>query len=118
MLILEAREFTRQLEEHRARDLDVLEADLVTAIDDFGWSTGQAMQLLAMVEQGLLDDRAGTEGTALATVVQSAQKFATAFERYDPRWMTIRVLSKEAAAEHSRRSAEARRDEPGSPAGA
>lgn len=115
MLILEAREFTRQLEEHRSRDLDVLEADLVTAIDDFGWYTGQAMHLLAMVEQGLLDDRKGTEGTALATVLQGAQKFVAAFEPYDPRWMAIHDKSKEAAVVHSRRVGEAQVDESDDP---
>jgi hypothetical protein len=116
MLILEAREFTRQLEEHRARDLDVLEADLVTAIDDFGWSTGQAMQLLAMVDQGLIADRAGTEDTALATIIEGTQKFVAAFGQYDSRWLAIRDLSKEAAAEHSRRSGEAHEGEPHDPA--
>jgi hypothetical protein len=112
MLVLEAREFTRTLEEHRARDLDVLEADVVTAIDDFGWHTGQAVQLLDMVDQGLLDDQARTEGTALATVIQGTQKFVAAFEQYDPRWMRIRELSKASAAVHSRRNGEAQVDEP------
>ncbi|HTE86433.1 MAG TPA: hypothetical protein VK821_17065 [Dehalococcoidia bacterium] len=45
--------------------------------------------------------------TALAAVIQGAQKFASAFGQYDPRWMTIRELSKEAAVVHSRRSGEA-----------
>ncbi len=107
MLILEAREFTRTLEEYRARDLDVLEADVVTAIDDFGWHTGQAVQLLGMVDQGLLGDQARTEGTALATIIQGTQKFVAGFEQYDPRWMRIRELSKASAAEHSRRVGEA-----------
>jgi hypothetical protein len=40
------------------------------------------MQLLAMVEQGLLDDRAGTEGTALATGIEGAKKFVAAFAQY------------------------------------
>lgn len=107
MLILEAREFTERLEEHRSRDLDVLEADLVAAIDDFRWHTSQAIQLLALVEQSPRHDDEKAEGTALAMVVCGAQKFAAAFDRYNSHWMKVRDISKEAALVHSHRVGEA-----------
>ena len=50
MLILEARELTRTLEEHRVRDLDVLDAEAVTAIDDFGWHTDRRCNSSTWVE--------------------------------------------------------------------
>lgn len=106
MLVAEAREYTRELEQHRERDVDVLEPDLVRAIDDFGWQTGQAIQLLGMAEQGLLTDKRDTEGVALMTVVQGAQQLAAALGRYAPTWMTIPELTRAGAAEHSRRSAD------------
>ena len=110
ILILEAREFTERLEEHRSRDLDVLEADLVAAIDDFRWHTAQAIQLLALAEQNPRHDREDAEDTALATVVEGAKKFAVAFAHYNSNWMKVRNISKEAALVHSRRVGEAHQE--------
>jgi hypothetical protein len=111
MLLAEAREYVRELEDHRARDLDVLEPDLIRAIDDFGWHTAQATQLLGMAEQGLLNDRADTERVALMTVMQGAQQLTSALERYAPSWMTILEQTRAAAVEHSRRSGERAHDD-------
>jgi hypothetical protein len=104
MLVTSAREYIGELEDYRARDLDVLEPDLVRVIDDFGWHVGQAMQLLGMSEQGLLHDRADTEQVALMTVMQGAQQLTSALERYTPTWMTVLEQMRAGAPEHSRRS--------------
>jgi len=104
MLIASAREYIGELEDYRARDLDVLEPDLIRAIDDFGWYVGQAVQLLGMSEQGLLHDLADTEQVALETVMQGAQQLTSALERYAPTWMTVLERMRAGAAEHSRRS--------------
>jgi hypothetical protein len=92
MLILEARDFGADLEQFRARDLDILEPDLVRAIEDFGGHVGQAMQFWSFAEQGL-GDPAGNRETALMTVVDGARDFARVFARYEPRYMEIRELT-------------------------
>lgn len=111
MLVASAREYVGELEDHRARDLDVLEPDLVRAIDDFRWNVAQAIQLLGMYEQGLLQEQADTEQVALMTVMQGAQQLTSALERYAPTWMTVLEQMRAAAAEHSRRSGADRHDE-------
>jgi hypothetical protein len=111
MLIASAREYVGELEDYRARDLDVLEPDLVRAIDDFRWNVGQAIQLLGMYEQGLLQEQADTEQVALMTVMQGAQQLTSALERYAPTWMTVLEQMRAGAAEHSRRSGAKGHDE-------
>ncbi len=59
-LILSGREFGQQLEIARARDLDVLDPNLVAVIDKFRWHVGQAVQCFDLAAQGL-GDAAGLE---------------------------------------------------------
>lgn len=104
MLVASAHEYVGELEDYRARDLDVLEPDLVRAIDDFRWHVAQAIQLLGMYEQAPLPEPRDTERVALMTVMQGARQLTTSLERYAPTWMTVLEPMRAAAEEHSRRS--------------
>jgi hypothetical protein len=103
MVLLEAREFVRHLQDVRERDLDVMEPDLVSALDDFQLRVAQAINLLGLAH-GNTEDRDETARVAVRNVVTGARDFAAVFARYGPEWMRIPELTLKAAASHSRNS--------------
>jgi hypothetical protein len=103
MLVASGQEFAKDLDERRERDLDVLEPDLVRAIEDFQRQVGGAVQLCGFLRAGLLQDREKTEYTALRSVAQGGADFAAVFQNYGRSWMRILPLEKEAAQEVSTR---------------
>jgi hypothetical protein len=87
-IVMSALDFEKGLGHARQRDLDVLEPDLVRAIDNLHWHIHQAIQLLGFVEQGL-NDREGTEPAAMSTLMRGVQEFAQVFRRYGKQWFEI-----------------------------
>ena len=96
-------ELAIDLERHRERDREVLEPDLVAAIDRFQGEVGGAIQLCDMVQAGLTDYCADTEKVALQSVVAGAKDFAEVLAKYAPSWMEVLPLMKESAASISAR---------------
>jgi hypothetical protein len=92
ILLREAIDFESNLRRTRERDLDVLEPDLIAAIDKLGWHVGQAVQTLAHVRSGI-GDPVGAEALALGTLMQGVKTFAEVFRRYEPGWFKILDLS-------------------------
>jgi hypothetical protein len=103
MLVASGQEFAKDLEERRERDLDVLEPELVRAIEDFQRAVGGAVQLCGFLRAGLLQDPEKAEHTALRSVAQGGADFAAVFEKYGPSWMEILPLMKGSADEISAR---------------
>lgn len=104
MLVLSAQEFVGDLEQVRERDLDVMEPDLVRVVDDFQWRTAQAANIIGLAAMSSRPV-ANSERIALKTVVNSADAFASVFRRYQPQWMEVMQLMRDAAREHSRQNA-------------
>jgi hypothetical protein len=91
-LVLSAIEFEKQLRRARERDLDVLEPDLVAAIDKLGWHVGQCVQMYGFGRAGLTD-RAGAESTGLNTLMRGVRTFAEVYRKYEPGWFEILDMS-------------------------
>ena len=104
MLILEARDFNRDLAESRQLNLDVLEPELVRVIDDFHWLVAKAVQFYGFAAQGLGDPVKHRE-IGLSCAAEAAQQFAIVFKHLGPEWMEIAPLTADAAAAHSRQMA-------------
>lgn len=103
MLARSGQELAKDLEASRDRDLDILEPDLVRAIDDFQGSVGGAVQLCNMSKGGLLPEQAKTESIVLESVARGAADFADVFAKYGGSWMTVLPIMKRAAEEVSAR---------------
>jgi hypothetical protein len=86
MLILEARDFNRDLAESRQLNLDVLEPELVRVIDDFHWLVVKAVQFYGLAAQGLGDPVRHRE-IGLSCAVEAAQQCAKVFKHLGPDWM-------------------------------
>jgi hypothetical protein len=97
-LFLSALEFDRELQRARERDLDVLEPDLIAAIDKFRWHVGQAVQHLGFVREGHLAPEMA-EPVAYSTLMRGTRIFAEVFKRYAPKWFVILDLPIAAAME-------------------
>jgi hypothetical protein len=103
MLILEGMEFLRQLEIARSRDRDVMEPELVAAIDDVNWHVGKARMFFAFAEDNLGDPE-DNRRSAMRLVVEGAKNFADVFVRLHGPTRDILPLTKAAAKEHSKKS--------------
>ena len=115
MLIAEAGNFAVALERLRERDREVIEPDLIHAMDEFSVEVARARLLLSFVQRGTTHDPAGTTRAAVASVVQAARKFATAFAPYSSSSMTVhqqlRRRVREAGRDHSEQLRRARDQE-------
>lgn len=101
MLADAAMECINELEESRARDLDVLEPEFVRAIDDFRQSVRQGVGWCRL-RPGLGEAFKGAPAAGLKSIVDGARRFATVLvlDRSHAKWMTIDPLTKDIAREH------------------
>jgi len=97
-LFLGAGELEKELHHARERDLDVIEPDLVAAIDKFRWHVGQAVQHLGFAREGHLE-HAMAEPVAYSTLMRGTRTFAEVFKRYAPQWFVILDIPVAAALE-------------------
>ncbi len=88
-LIESGRDLTLRLEHYRDRDRDILEPDLIYAIDRLNWEVSKGMQFIGFVDGGLTADPAATEREALRSTVEGAKQFAAVFGEYAPEWMVV-----------------------------
>jgi hypothetical protein len=110
LLLVEGRQYADRLERARERDREVIEPDLIRAIDDLTTSVAQARVLFALGERGT--GRVGPQ-EASRIVVNAAKAFAPALRRYAPKWVSVHTQLQEAGQEHSAQSRQRRDETPG-----
>jgi hypothetical protein len=103
MLILEGMEFLRQLEIARSRDRDVMEPELVAAIDDINWHVSKARMFYGFAESDFGDPEK-TKRSAVRLIVEGTKKFADVFVRLHGPTRDLLPLTKAAAKEHSEKA--------------
>jgi hypothetical protein len=89
-------EFGRRLTEVRESDRDVLEPDLVAAMDDCTLAIQRALTVYRLGE-GQHEDR--IDEVAFSSFGQALRRFVPVFERYDDRWKEMPKLTADAADE-------------------
>jgi hypothetical protein len=82
LIITEGHELADTLEQARARDFDVLEPDLVHAIDEFCLHMMQIGNWHKLVKAGIEKDRERAERGVGRQVVQEAHRFSLVLQRY------------------------------------
>jgi hypothetical protein len=108
-LLLSATEFSQRLLWFRETDRDVMEPDLVRAIDDMTHRVSLSRRMLGWQERSDREQR-DVERIALAGFVRVLRDFAIVLRRYDDRWMKIMDLTIEAADATREQHARARRE--------
>jgi hypothetical protein len=86
MMVLEAMSLREAITEARVRDRDVLEHDLIAAMDRFGWAVAQAVQMIDLAQAS---GRDGPKSRMVATqmIVDYFARLAIAFLEYgDAEW--------------------------------
>jgi hypothetical protein len=87
-LLVAARSFARELDDVRLRNLDVLEPDLITAIDKVKGHIDWAFVNLDLAQRDP-ERRAAFEREALYWVPRGLRDFAPVLRRYDASWLQI-----------------------------
>jgi hypothetical protein len=107
LLIVNAREFVSDLERCRERDREVMEPDLVRALDELSKTV---TNWLVVIDTAGLAERpdAELERDALRWIVKSTRAFAAVFLRYAPIWSEVDFRGE--AARNISRIARDRRD--------
>jgi hypothetical protein len=90
--VLIAREFARQLARTRERERDVLEPDLIRAIDDFCRAIQRADRDYAAAPDDLITDPASV---ATFGVLEGVRRFAWEFQRWVPEKLELGEYSRE-----------------------
>jgi hypothetical protein len=89
MLMLDARRFLSALEGYRERDREVMDPDLVAAIDDLGSGFRTTQGVIQMYREHDAADRRGAERVALDSLMRDVRDFAAVLALYAPEWMKI-----------------------------
>jgi hypothetical protein len=103
LIVHAALELADNLTDLRDRNLDVLEPDLVGAIEDFQWAAAQASWgvYLGLELNYSADEQAATDRVHAATIVRTFKTFTVTYFRYgDHGWRQIMDLSRRANQEH------------------
>jgi hypothetical protein len=101
VLVASAIEFYDDVKRHADPNREILEPELIRAVEDLSWHVGQAMQMHAFSKQTWAGDPVSYERSALSHVVRGAQQFAEAFRNHgDPVWLAVNEGLAEAAASH------------------
>jgi hypothetical protein len=104
MLLDEAIDLSKTLERHRGRDREVLPVDVITAIDEFDWYTGQAQLLNDLTRAGISLGESADETNdpeCRQTVVDGVQGLAKVIARYRPEFLAFQPRTRQAAESHS-----------------
>lgn len=84
LIVLMAADFANRLSGFRERDREVMEPDLVAAIDQVTWHVGLGLKFFEFSCAPWTDDKAGQLRGAERTIVEGAREFGDALLRHDP----------------------------------
>jgi hypothetical protein len=104
MLVGAALDLAKSLESERARNSDVLEADLVSQMDAFAQGAYRARNLAYFAYDSDRDAAAALSGF----VVDDGLVFARALGKYAPQWLQVLPIMRDGAKAHSERLRELR----------